>query len=284
MAKLKIIILSHIAIMTIMTVTTLDGQTRPSAKASWNPPRTQDGQPDMQGYWAVNAKAASFGAIYDLENGAPPVESTVNGVKSAPPQVIVDPPNGQIPYQPWARTIRDENKSNSLHPTKLEQIDSYTRCLQMGVPRQHFLQGFQVLQPPGYVIIVQESGSRTIPLDGRQHIGSKIKLWAGDSVGHWSENTLTVDVTSINEHGWYDWTGNFHSNELHLMERWTLLDANNIEYQVTSYDPEVFTKPWTIKYRYARSKRNALEFLEEGCYEGEIDTDIILGKGASERH
>src|ERR1700722_4897201 len=155
----------------------------------------------------------------------------------------------------------------------------------MGVPRQHFLGGMKIMQSPGYVIMVTGNvGSRTIPLDGRAHIGADIKLWAGDSVGHWEGNTLVVDVTNINEHGWYDWAGNFHSRELHLIERWTFVDSNTIEYEVTSYDPKVFTKPWTLKSKFARnkSKDSDAEQWEDACYEGERDVNEMLQRGASD--
>jgi hypothetical protein len=253
-----------------------------ASTSKWNPPRTVDGQPDMQGYWDGARTPAGFGAAYDIENGAPVAEDLLNGGKGEPrpkPNVVVDPPEGTIPYQAWASAIRDANRRASLHPTKLEDLDSHSRCLQMGVPRMHFLLGFQIVQPTGYVVIVEFDGSsRTIPLDGRPHIGAGIKLWAGDSVGHWEGNTLVVDVTNINEHGWYDWAGNFHSNYLHLIERWTFTNADTIEYEVTSYDAKVFTKPWTLKNVFVRNKKKGTdaEQWEDACYEGERDVNAIL--------
>jgi hypothetical protein len=251
--------------------------------SKWNPSRTAGGQPDMQGYWSGTAGIA---AAYDIQDGIPPSENVVSAelINRPPkeqghPQVIREPSDGKIPYQSWAAAIRDENKENSLHPTTLEQIDSLSRCLQMGVPRQHFLGGMQILQSPGYVIMVTGNGvSRTIPLDGRAHIGTEIKLWAGDSVGHWEGNTLVVDVTNINEHGWYDWAGNFHSRELHLIERWTFVDSNTIEYEVTSYDPKVFTRPWTLKNEFVRNKSrdSDAEQWEDACFEGERDVNEML--------
>jgi hypothetical protein len=262
-----------VSLLFALTSVVVRAQTTPNAVA-----RTADRQPDVQGYWTGGRTAAGFGVAYDIEEGTPSAEDIINGSKPAPrPQVVVDPPDGKIPYQPWAAAIRDENRKNSLHPTKLEHLDSHSRCFQMGVPRQGFLLGFQILQPTGYVIIVYFDGSsRTIPLDGRPHLGADIKLWAGDSVGHWEGNTLVVDVTNINEHGWYDWAGNFHSGELHLVERWTLVDSNTIEYQVTSYDPKVFTKPWTLKYEYVRNKDANAEQWEDACYEGERDVNEML--------
>jgi hypothetical protein len=243
------------------------------ASESWTPPRTVDGQPDMQGYW--NRSRETGAAAYDIEEGSPSEESVINGTQVRPhPHVIVNAP---IPYQPWALAQRDQNKKNSLNPTKLEHIDSMSRCLQMGMPRLGLSGGFHIIQPPGYVVIIYADGSfRTISLDGRAHIASSIKLWAGDSVGHWMGDTLVVDVTNINEHAYYDWAGNFHSDELHLTERWTLKDANKIDYEVTSDDPKVFTRPWTMVFGYNRSKEADPEQLESSCYENEHDVDVML--------
>jgi hypothetical protein len=268
--------IGRISLTAILTVLMIPGASIAFAQSApaWNPPRTPDGQPDIQGYWNGTA---GIGAAFDLEVGEPPEEGALQARKSlTPPHVVIDPPDGKIPYQPWAAAVRDENRQNSLHPTTLEQIDSLSRCLQMGVPRQTFLGGFQIFQSPGYVVIIQGNAYRTISLDGRPHVPSDIKLWAGDSVGHWEGNTLVVDVTNINEHGWYDWAGNFHSDELHLVERWTFRDANTIDYEVTSYDPKVFTRPWTLKNEFKRNKKSDPEIFEDACYEGEKDVEIML--------
>jgi hypothetical protein len=83
-------------------------------------------------------------------------------------------------------------------------------------------------------------------------------------------------VTNINEHSWYDWAGNFHSAELHLIERWTIVGADTIDYEVTSYDPSVFTKPWTLKNEFNRNKKADREMFEDACYEGEKDVEVML--------
>jgi hypothetical protein len=255
-----------------------------AAKATWNPPKTTDGQPDIQGYGGTAPGAAKGvgAAQYDIEEGYPAQERALQsrvdaGSPDPRPNVIVNPVDGKVPYQSWAIPIRDENRINALNPTELEHIDSLSRCLQMGVPRQNFLGAFQVLQVPGYVIMLHGNGlSRTIPVDGRAHINGDIKLWAGDSVGHWERNTLVVDVTNINEYAFYDVMGNFHSSDLHLVERWTTLDSDTIEYEVTNDDPKVFTRPWTMKNMYARNKKKDDEIFENACYEGEKDVEVML--------
>jgi hypothetical protein len=248
-------------------------QNQPSAPGAWAPSFTSDGQTDIQGYW--NRSRETGAAAYDIEEGSPSEESVINGTQVRPhPHVIVNAP---IPYQPWALALREQNKKNSLNPTRLEHIDSMSRCLQMGMPRLGLSGGFHIIQPPGYVVIVYADGSsRTIALDGRSHIASRIKLWAGDSVGHWVGNELLVDVTNINEHAFYDWAGNFHSDKLHLTEKWTLKDANTMAYEVMSDDPNVFTRPWTMIFGYSRSKEADPEQLESSCYENERDVQVML--------
>jgi hypothetical protein len=242
---------------------------------------TADGQPDIQGYWSDSPEARGTGIVNDLEGRAGNSEEPKHTAKK---NAIIDPPDGKVPYRSWAQAVREENWKGAFNPTAPEQIDSLSRCFQTGVPRTSFFPGvggtltFQILQPPGYVVMVYDlpsGASRVIPLDGRPHIGGNIKLWAGDSVGHWEGNTLVVDVTNINEHAWYDWGGNFHSDELHLVERWTVLNADKIDYEVTNYDPKVFTVPFTIKFGYAR-KKNASEQWENSCFEYELDVDAML--------
>ena len=259
-------------------------QGKTSSPPTWNPTRTADGQPDIAGYWAGSPAGGSLGAAqFDIQEGYPPSERLLqsrngNGAPPPMPKSVVDPP---IPYQPWAKALYDQNKKNSLNPTKLEQIDSYSRCLQTGVPRQNLLGSFQILQPPGFVVMVypeSHNTARIIALDGRPHLDPKIKLWAGDSVGHWEGNTLVVDVTNLNEYAFYDWAGNFHSDELHLIERWTFLDANTIDYEVINDDPRVFTKPWKIENQFIRNshKDADAELFEAACYENEHDVNVML--------
>jgi hypothetical protein len=238
------------------------------------------GQPDFEGYWQGNGYT-SVDAAYDLEKGMSDAERIITGrPASATPsrgKAIVDPPDGRIPYQPWALALRDKLAKGVENPTRLEDIDSLTRCFQMGVPRQSFLGGFRAVQYPGYVVLVYDGTQRVIALDGRPHLPANIKLWSGDSVGHWEGRTLVVDVTNLNEHAWYDVAGNFHSSELHLVERWTLVDKDTIRYEVTSYDPRVFTQPWTLRNEYKRNADPTYEQWENGCFEGERGVQLMLG-------
>ena len=122
---------------------------------------------------------------------------------------------------------------------------------------------------------------RTIPLDGRPHLGENIKLWMGDSRGHWEGNTLVVDVTNNNDQTWFDIVGSFHSDALHTVERWTFVSPDKIDFEVTIEDPKVFTRPWKMAWNFGRNK--AEEQWENAVWEGNHATQVILGPGQTEK-
>jgi hypothetical protein len=111
-------------------------------------------------------------------------------------------------------------------------------------------------------------------MDGRPHVGADVKLWMGDSRGHWEGNTLVVDVTNLNGRPWFDLLGHFGSDALHVVERLTLVDGNTIDYEATIEDPRVYTRPWTLALPLVRNQEYD-EIWEEGCHEGISITPTI---------
>ena len=223
--------------------------------------RLADGKPDMQGYWETR----NFFSAFDLETH----EKAEFGVPAGH-GVVVDPPNGKIPYQPWAL----EKKKDILEHHLFD--DPQAHCWLSGVPRQMYTPfGFQILQPPGYVVLLYEAfhSYRIIPLDGRPHASSAIHMFEGDSRGHWERDTLVVDVTNQNENTWFDMAGNFHSDALHVIERYTMTDLNTIQYEATLEDPKVFTQPWKIVFELGRNREPDYEQMEYACVEGERDLE-----------
>jgi hypothetical protein len=249
----------------------------------WNAPRLPDGQPDMQGHWISDA----IGAAHSVEDGRDPDADTIQGrVDERNPTVIIEPADGRIPYQPAAAARRNELLADIFTPTKPEHVDPHVRATLDGVPRNNYVPGgMQIGQVPGNVIILYESNHayRVIPTDGRPHVGEGVKLWMGDSRGRWEGNTLVVDVTNFNTDTWLDAHGTFHSDALHVVERWTMASADRIDYEVTIEDPKVFTRPWKMAWTINRNKQKGYEIYEDSRHEGERDTEKILQGGRREK-
>jgi hypothetical protein len=221
--------------------------------------RLADGKPDMQGYW----ETAVFFSAFDLETHDK-AEFEIPAGKG----VVVDPPDGKIPYQPWAL----EKKKDLMQHHLFE--DPQAHCYLSGVPRQMYTPfGFQILQPQGNVVLLYEAfhSYRIIPLNGRPHIPDAIRLFEGDSRGHWEGDTLVVDVTNENPGTWFDMAANFHSDALHVVERFTMKDSKTIAYEATLDDSKVFTRPWKIAFNLVRSHASDYEQMEYACVEGEKD-------------
>jgi hypothetical protein len=193
--------------------------------------------------------------------------------------IIVDPADGKVPYQAWAAAKKKQILDNHTNP-KAEHLDPQARCFLSGVPRMNYQEyaAFQISQPPGYVVMLFEfeHAYRIIPLDARPHVGDNIQLWMGDSRGHWDGNTLIVDVTNQNDRTWFDVVGTFHSDALHVVERWTFVDADTIAYEATLEDPKVFTRPWKITFNMTRHQERGYELLEMACHEGNERNEKLM--------
>ncbi|MCY4025642.1 MAG: hypothetical protein OXH75_04925 [Acidobacteria bacterium] len=240
-------------------------------QAEWSPPRTADGHPDLQGYWDGGPANAS----HSIEDGCcdaihARMQSRGPERLGLPQQIIIDPPDGRIPYQPWAAERRTEMLYDMETPTELEHIDPEDRCLLVGVPRSNYRGDLQIRQNGSHVVILYEwaHAYRVIPIGGGPHVGSDITLFNGDSRGRWEGDTLVIEVTNFDDRAWLDSHGSFYSNSLRVVERWRLLDADTLRYEARIEDPEVFTQPWTLAFDMPRIGTPGYEFYEEGCWEG----------------
>jgi hypothetical protein len=249
--------------------------------------RTTDGQPDLQGFWT-----AEIGGTYDLTDprgGEIRVEEVAQAsrgvVRKANPSRIVEPRDGKIPYQPWAAAKYQQLRANADNPSKPEHIDTQNRCLPDGALRDLLHGAFRIVQTAGYVLFLGEEnyGYRVIPLDGRPHIGKDIRLWMGDSRGHWEANTLVIDVTNSNGKPRLDMVGDFYGERTHFVERLTRVGPDVLEYEVTVDDPDVYTRPWRLAARFKRAYPDDFEFLEDACHEGEQSADKMIVPGSSAR-
>ncbi len=240
----------------------------PASPRPWPPALTPDGQPDVQGSWRPVLGGTQ--SLDPAKSGAADFEERITGVVKINPSRIVDPPDGHIPYQPWAAALQKGLAAVYENPTRPEHIDSQTRCL-VGVPRLYYFPTFRILQPPGSVVFVWDEYHvfRVVPLDGRPHIGANVKLWMGDGRGRWDGNTLVVDTTNLKAKSRLDVVGDFFSDKTRIVERFIFVDANTMQYEATITDPDVFTRPWTM--RVAQRRMPDDEFWEWACHEGERD-------------
>jgi len=257
----------------------------PAAQTAWSPSLLPDGQPDVRGFYGPQ-KQGTYSLTHPSNGGEGEVirdhELALAG-KPIPtwPSRIVDPADGEIPYQPWARAKQKYIEANIDYPTKQEHLDPQQRCFPDGPVRAPIWTGFEIQQYPGYVLIIQDQNHtfRVIPLDGRAHPSQDIKLWMGNSRGHWEGNTLVVDVQNENSKGRLDNIGDFSSDKVHIVERYTFNDPKSFDYRATFDHPSVYTRPWTLNVKYVRQHLDdpAYEPWEAACQEGERNTaDSLL--------
>jgi len=249
------------------------GGPRPSEPARpWPPARTADGQPDVQGNWRP-----VIGGTHSLDpaqSSAADFEERTGGAARRNPSRIVDPPDGHIPYQPWAAALQKRLAAEFENPTRPEHIDTQTRCLVPGVPRLYYFPTFRIIQPPGSIVFVWDEYHtfRVVPLDGRPRAAANVKLWMGEGRGRWEGNTLVVSTTNLKAKSRLDVLGDFFSDNAEIVERFIFVDANTMNYEATITDSTVFTRPWTM--RVAQRRMPEEEFLEFACHEGERDTGV----------
>jgi hypothetical protein len=168
----------------------------------------------------------------------------------------------EIPYQLSAAARKKENFANRM------TADPLTKCYLPGVPRITYLPfPFQILQTPAAVEIFYEytHAVRQVYVDGSPHPPGHIDWWMGDSRGRWEMDTLVVDLVDFNDETWFDRAGNFHSDGLHVIERYTLTDPDHIDYDVTIEDPKVFTRPWKMRMPLYRHTEKDFQLLEYEC-------------------
>jgi hypothetical protein len=317
------------AVMAVVSLASVPaGGQAPAAQSgaakTWTPPRTQWGEPDLQGVWRYEGvtpmeRPKEFGSrefFTDAElaqrlqaekemlarkiagetNGPavgrrPVEESPIQGneynafwqetfrekIPSKRTSMIVGP-DGQIPYTPAARKLdaaqAEIPKGNYPTPFFYQswlQFNQHERCITDGV--QDTLMGGpgggpnQFMQSPGWVAILQEARNdrRTIPTDGRPH--GNIRDWRGDAVGRWEGDTLVVETTNFIDKSHYTWDRVWKraTETLRLVERFTRVDADTIDFQLTLEDPATFTKPWTMTLPLTKL---SVPLIEYACHEG----------------
>ncbi len=237
------VVLAALLLVAVTSAAALVAQAPATARPAAQPrrtapaiPRTANGKPNLQGIWQVRNAAAADLQDHAARRGMRPGTSVVEG--------------GEIPYQPWAAKQKAENYAAR------ETADPFTKCYLPGVPRIMYLDHpFQIFQTPTQIAMTFEWSHvfRVVHVDGSRHQDG-IDFWMGDSRGRWEGDTLVVEVTNHNDRTWFDHAGNFHSAQMRLVERYTLVDADTLRYEVTVEDPKVFTRPWKISMPLHRQK------------------------------
>jgi hypothetical protein len=211
--------------------------------------RTSDGKPDLSGVWQALNTAAWDIQDHSGQLGLPPGQGVVEG--------------NEIPYLPAAAATK---RDNFAHRATADPTEA--NCYLPGVPRATYMPyPFEIVQTPKQVAITYEfaHAMRNVPLDGSPHPDGLPDTWMGDSRGHWDGGTLVIDVTNFNDQTWFDHAGNFHSDALRVVERYTLNGPDHIQYEATIEDPKVFTKPWKISMPLYRRMEKNPRLLEYEC-------------------
>jgi len=228
-----------------------------SAARPYSPPKNSHGQPDLQGVWQVLNTAA-----WDVQDHSGQRFPGLPARFSVPAGKGVVEGN-EIPYQPSALAQKQKNYENRM------TADPEAQCYLPGVPRITYMPyPFQIFQFADRVVFLYEylHTTREIFTDGSRHPDIPVEFWMGDSRGHWEGNTLVVDVTLFNDQTWFDRAGNFHSTDLHVVERYTRTGTDHLNYEVTIEDPKVFTRPWKMQMPLYRRQEANSQLLEYECY------------------
>jgi hypothetical protein len=236
-----------------------------SAPDAGQPGQKLESSPNVNGVWqAVNT------ANWDLqEHAARPGPPQLGALLAAPAGLGVVEGN-EIPYQSWAAEKKKQNFE------KRWSLDPEAKCYLPGIPRATYMPfPFQIVQGTDKVMFVYEYAAAVRVVHMDKVPKSPVETWMGHSVGRWEGNTLVVDVTSFNDQTWFDRAGNFHSEALHVVERYTPLGGHALQYEVTVEDPKVFTRPWKMSMPlYRRLERN-IQILEFRCVE--FSEELLYG-------
>jgi hypothetical protein len=214
----------------------------------WQGARLADGQPDVQGHWSNTI--GNHNNLTD-PNGGLPGEARRNGQQrprsERAPSRVTDPSDGQFPFQPWARTKQEEFLANFHDPVKGEYVEPLARCAPAGPTKSFMWHGYEIRQFPGHVVFLFDSGTRVIYLTAKADLPESVKLWNGDSRGHWEGNTLVVSVRNNNSKWRFGRTGEFVTDQATVEERFTFdNNGQRFTYDATYTDPGAMTRPFTI--------------------------------------
>ena len=245
--------ISLLCVVTAMVVSTTQ---RPAAQAGAQIPRTPDGKPNFSGVWqAMNTAAWDIQDHHaDLVPGLP-IQFSMPGGRG-----VVEA--NELPYLPEALARKKENFANRM------TLDPETKCFLPGVPRIMYMPfPFEIVQSPRQVTMLFEyvHATRNVYMSS-EHLKGPIEWWLGDSRGTWEGDTLAVSVRHFNGRPWLDRAGNFLSEDAQLVERFSFITPDHLNYEVTVTDPKVYSRPWKMSMPLYRRKEANAQLLDFDCF------------------
>jgi len=225
-------------------------------------PRRADGKPDLTGNWNPTLGSLTNSVILEDHAGGFGIQ--------AGKSLIIDPPDGIIPYLPSALAERNRRRDDANG-----YEDQVGHCEFYSMGRIH--QFVQEIMFSGNSVIINATQhiTRVIPLDRKEHLPSTIRLWLGDPIGRWEGDTLVVDSTNYNDRTRMALGGDFHGPDAHMVERFAMVDSNTINWTIRFDDPKVFSRPWTMTSAKAMTRvrpvGNEIYDAEDTCHEGNVD-------------
>ena len=227
-----------------------------SQAQTYKAPRAPDGTPNLTGIWQVMNTANWDLQAHEARQG--PVIALGAAFSVPPGPGVVE--GNEIPYQPWAAAKKKENGENWL------TRDPEVKCFMPGIPRATYMPyPFQIVQSSSTILMAYEFASASRVIRMNSSLQSPVPAWMGWSIGRWEGETLVVEVTDHMEDTWLDRAGNFHSDALRVVERYTPIDPNTLDYEVTIEDPKVFTRPWKMRMLLYRHLEKNAQLMEYKC-------------------
>lgn len=256
--------ISGFAVFTLAVIGLVTFVARPTVQAQQpGIPRAADGKPDLSGIWQTMTTANFDIQARSASKGFPAGLGVVEG--------------NDLPYKPEALATKAANFKNR------ETEDTEPKCFLPGVPRIMYMpHPFQIVQTPKTILMLFEylHGVRNVFMDSA-HLKGPLEFWMGDSRGKWEGDTLVVDVVHFNAETRFDRAGNFHSEEMHIVERYAMTDRDHIAYSATIEDPKVFTRPWKMNMVLYRRTEPTAQLLDYECYAFALDDEPVAPPGAA---
>lgn len=233
----------------VLALTSLNGSGQtPAPAGTYKAPRTPDGHPDLQGIWQAVTTAVWNIQDHSAELGIPAGFGIVEG--------------NEIPYLESAIAKRQDNYR------RRQTEDPEAKCWMVGTPRINYMPyPFEIVQTSKEITLLYEyvHTVRNLRFYGQHPTGS-IQWFMGDSRARWEGETLVVDVTNFTDQTWFDRAGNYHSENMHLVERYTRIGPDHIQYEATIEDPRTFSRPWKIRFPLYRRIEPNMQLLEYECH------------------